>query len=76
MSRNRRHDRQAAYEKRTGSRAGRTDRMDRAERLDRNRGLYVYGTAAYEQEPERQWEAEPRRQVHPAVQPTFWQPWE
>lgn len=58
MSRNRRNYRQAAYEKRTGT---------RAERTERNRNLYVYGSVAYEPEAERQWEAEPRRQVQPAV---------
>ncbi|MCM1193194.1 MAG: cell division protein FtsL [Butyrivibrio sp.] len=55
MSRNRRNYRQTAYEKRTGARA------------ERNRNFYVYGSAAYETEAERQWEAEPRRQVQPAV---------
>lgn len=58
MSRNRRNYRQAAYEKRTGT---------RAERTERNRNFYVYGSAAYEPEAERQWETEPRRQVQPAV---------
>lgn len=64
MSRNRRNDRQAAYEKRIGAGA---ERINRAERAERNRSLYVYGTAAYEQEPERRWEEEPKRQVSPAV---------
>lgn len=58
MSRNRRNYRQAAYEKRTGA---------RAERTERERNFYVYGSTAYELEAERQWEAEPRRQVQPAV---------
>ncbi len=55
MSRNRRNDRQAAYEKRMSARA------------ERNRSIYVYGNTVRELEPERQWEAEPRRQVQPAV---------
>lgn len=55
MSRNRRNYRQAAYEKRINVRA------------ERNRSVYVYGNTARELEPERQWEAEPRRQVQPAV---------
>lgn len=58
MSRNRRNYRQAAYEKRTGT---------RAERTERSRNLYVYGSAAYEPEAERQWETEPKRQIQPAV---------
>ncbi|MDE6640477.1 MAG: cell division protein FtsL [Acetatifactor sp.] len=58
MSRNRRNYRQAAYEKRTGT---------RAERTERNRNLYVYGSAAYAPEAERQWETEPKRQIQPAV---------
>ena len=55
MSRNRRNYRQAAYEKRINVRTA------------KNRSAYVYGSTARELEPERQWEAEPRRQVQPAV---------
>lgn len=58
MSRNRRNYRLAAYEKRTGT---------RAERAERSRNLYVYGSAAYEPETGRQWETEPKRQIQPAV---------
>lgn len=55
MSRNRRNYKKAAYEKRINVRA------------ERNRGFYVYGNTAYEPEPERQWETDPKRQVQPAV---------
>lgn len=55
MSRNRRNNRQAAYDKKNSVRA------------ERNRGFYVYGNTVRELEPERQWEAEPKRQVQPAV---------
>lgn len=55
MSRNRRNYRQAAYEKRINV------------RTVRNHNAYVYGSTAREPEAERQWEAEPRRQVQPAV---------
>lgn len=55
MSRNRRSGRRAAYEKRIGVKAG------------RQQAVYVYGNTAREMEAERQWEAEPRKQVQPAV---------
>ncbi len=48
-------DRQAAYERRINARA------------ERNGGIYVYGNTARELEPERQWEAKPRKQIQPAV---------
>lgn len=62
MSRNRRNDRQAAYEERQTAYERRINA-----RTARNSGLYVYGSAARELEPERQWETEPRRQPQPAV---------
>lgn len=64
MSRNGRNDRQAAYEERRTAYERRINA-----RTARNSGLYVYGSAAreLEQEPERQWETEPRRQPQPAV---------
>lgn len=55
MSRNRRSDRQAAYEKRIGVKA------------ERQHSVYVYGNTVRKLEAERQWEAEPKKQVQPAV---------
>lgn len=62
MSRNRRNNRRAAYDERQAA----YERKINA-RTAGNSGLYVYGSAARELEPERQWETEPRRQPQPAV---------
>lgn len=55
MSRNRRSERQAAYEKRI------------AVKSERQHGVYVYGSTVRVTEAERQWEAEPKKRMQPAV---------